>query len=76
MGHCCNIQRHVYLGTGSDISMGNYSALGENLKIHNTYLCIGDYVMMGPDVMIMGGGHVFEKTDHRGKTREYWLNLN
>lgn len=63
MGLCCNIQRGVYLGTGSDISMGNYSALGENLKIHNTYLCIGDYVMMGPDIMIMGGGHIFEKTD-------------
>lgn len=76
MGHCCNIQRHVYLGTGSDISMGNYSALGENLKIHNTYLYIGNYVMMGPDVVIMGGGHVFEKQIFQWQIKGILVNLN
>lgn len=63
MGAGCNIQRKAYIGTGSHISMGNHSSIGINFKCHHTVLSIGDYVMMGPDVMIMGGGHVFSRTE-------------
>ena len=62
-GKGCNIQRKAYIGTGSCISMGNYSSIGKNFKCHNTILTIGDYVMMGPDVMIMGGGHIHSSID-------------
>lgn len=64
IGEKCNIQRRAYFGTGFDISMGNFSGLGKNLKVHNTVLHLGDYVMMGPDIMIMGG-------DINLKTRQY-----
>lgn len=62
IGENCNIQRGVYFGTGENVCLGKCSSLGKNLKIHNTVLVVGDYVMMGPDIMIMGGGHNFADT--------------
>lgn len=62
IGKSCNIQRGVYFGTGEYVRLGNYSSLGKNFKVYNTVLTIGDYVMMGPDIMIMGGGHNFSDT--------------
>ena len=56
-GKNITIQRRVYFGKGSNVSIGNYSGLGVNFRIHNARLIIGDYVMTGPDVLVMGGGH-------------------
>lgn len=54
-----SIQKRVYIGLGNNISMGKGSNLGINFRVHNSYLTVGDNVMMGLDVLIMGGGHVF-----------------
>ena len=63
VGDNCNIQRNVYFGIGMSISIGNASGIGTNCQIYNTILNIGNNVMMGPDVMIMGGGHNYRLTD-------------
>ena len=56
-GENITIQRRVYFGKGSNVRIGNHSGLGVNFRIHNARLTIGDYVMTGPDVLVMGGGH-------------------
>lgn len=58
-----SVQKRVYIGLGSNISMGKESNLGINFRVHNSSLTVGDHVMMGPDVLIMGGGHVFSSLD-------------
>ena len=63
MGMHSHVQKHAYIGSGSNISMGESSSLGIGFRVHNTYLSIGNYVMMGPDVLIMGGGHIFNSIE-------------
>lgn len=56
-GEGVNIQPKVYFGTGANLSIGKESGLGERCRIQETDLTIGEYVMMGHDVQIIGGGH-------------------
>lgn len=49
----------AYFGKGADLQIGKHSALGPNFHVQQTRLRIGDYVMMAPDVLILGGGHRF-----------------
>lgn len=58
-GDRINIQRRVYFGRNR-VSIGNHSGLGEGFHIQNSELEVGDYVMTGPDIMVLGGGHVFK----------------
>lgn len=58
-----SVQKRAYIGVGNNISIGKSSNLGINFRVHNSYLTVGDNVMMGPDVLIMGGGHVFSSLD-------------
>ncbi len=44
------------------ISIGNNSGLGIRCRVRGP-LTIGNDVMMGPDVVILSGGHVFDRTD-------------
>lgn len=59
VGNQINIQRRVYFGRNR-VSIGNHSGLGEGFHIQNSELEVGDYVMTGPDIMVLGGGHVFK----------------
>lgn len=43
-------------------SLGNYSGIGINARIHGD-CTIGDYVMMGPDVVVITRNHSFDRTD-------------
>ncbi len=58
------IDTHVYFGKGFEIEIGDGSGLGANNHIPNN-IKIGDYVMMGPDIYIVGNAenHKFERTD-------------
>ena len=58
-GDWINIQRRVYFGRNI-VKIGHESGLGEGFHIQNSELEIGDYVMTGPDVMVLGGGHAFK----------------
>lgn len=50
-----NINKHVYLMGGS-VSIGEYSGLGADSKIQNTILTIGNDVMIGEWLSVLGGG--------------------
>lgn len=61
-GENVNIEKNANFGTGRDISIGNNSGLGLRCFVRGP-LEIGDYVMMGPDVVILTASHKFDSTD-------------
>ncbi|SEQ44551.1 transferase hexapeptide (six repeat-containing protein) [Treponema bryantii] len=57
------IQKRVYLGNGSKIEIGCHSSLGAYSKVQNTKLKVGNDVMVGEYLSILGGGHISNRTD-------------
>lgn len=63
LAHCgtkVNIEKNAYFS--SKVSLGDYSGIGVNAKIHGKCL-IGNYVMMGEDCTIITRNHRFSRTD-------------
>ncbi len=60
-GSDVNIEHGAYLGSGRGIELGDRSGIGVRSRIANAV--IGNDVMMGPDVVFIGGNHEFERTD-------------
>ena len=58
-----NINSGAYIGDLSTLKIGSRSGLGKNFEMHHVYLVIGDNVMTAQDILIMGGGHIFARTD-------------
>ena len=56
-----NIGRGARIGNGATIEIGSHSGIGENCYVNNVIL--GDYVMMGQDVLIYGANHNFDRLD-------------
>ena len=57
-----NIEKEAYFGEGRGLYMGTGSGLGVNCQIQRP--ChIGDYVLMGPDVVIFTMNHKADRTD-------------
>ena len=63
IGDNCNIENGAYFGNGRNIVMGSQSGLGTNFKMLNRQVHISDYLMMGEDVLFLGGNHNFDRTD-------------
>lgn len=61
-GSHLNIEKKSDFGSGVGITIGKNSGLGINSRVRGP-LNIGNDVMMGPDVIILGGGHNFQRTD-------------
>lgn len=57
------IENNVYFGNGRDIELGSEVGFGSNFKSLNRILKIGSYLMMGEDVLFLGGGHNYKQTD-------------
>lgn len=62
-GHPFHIKRGVTFGTGEDISIGNFSTIGYRNTLFVKELFIGNYVMLGPNVTIIGSNHNCARTD-------------
>lgn len=58
-GKNVNIERCAYFGDGKGIFIGNNSGIGVNCKIQRN-VKIGNYVMMGEDVIIITNTHKFD----------------
>ena len=54
------IGRKCHIGNCSNLVIANHSSLGDNFKMNNAIVEIGEYVMIASDVTIMGGGHRFD----------------
>ncbi len=76
-GKNINIEHLANFNAGKGISIGSNSGLGIRCRVRGP-LEIGDYVMMGPEVVILGRSHEIGRTDipmglqgaapHPGKT--------
>ena len=58
-----NVEKGAYFGSGKNFTVGNEVGLGKNFKSLNRIVTIDDYLMMGEDVLFLGGGHNFDRTD-------------
>jgi len=58
-GQGVNVEHRAYFESGWEIEIGNYSGLGINCSVPFD-LKIGDDVMMGPEVLIIGDNHRFD----------------
>ena len=54
---------HVKYWNRKDVKFGNYFGIGKNFKSLNRILIIQDELMMGEDVLSLGGGHNYERLD-------------
>lgn len=58
-----NVEQGAYFGNGKNFTVGSYVGLGKNFKSLNRIVTIDDYLMMGEDVLFLGGNHHFESTE-------------
>ena len=58
-----NVEQGAYFGIGTTIRVGSNVSIGKNFTTHNRILTIKDGLMMGEDVMFLGGGHRFDRLD-------------
>ena len=63
--HCkhLNVEQGAYFGSGKNFTVGDHVGLGKNFKSLNRIVTIDDYLMMGEDVLFLGGGHNYDRTD-------------
>ena len=61
-GKNINVEKGAYFDSGWEIEIGNNSGLGVNCNVPFN-LKIGNEVMMGPDVIIIGENHRFDAID-------------
>lgn len=64
--HCCQglvVEQGAYFGSGKNFTVGKEVGLGKNFKSLNRTVTIDDYLMMGEDVLFLGGGHRMDRTD-------------
>lgn len=62
MGQHVNVEQGVRFGSGENIKIGNWSGLGRNGLVSGR-VQIGNYVMIGPEVMLLARSHRFDRTD-------------
>ena len=82
LGECgvyLNVEQGAYIGSGKDIRVGNNVGLGKNFVAHGRVITIDDYLMMGEDVMFLGGIHCFDRMDipmgHQGNKEKTPLHI-
>lgn len=65
------VEKGAYFGNGKNFTVGNEVGIGKNFKSLNRVVMIDDFLMMGEDVLFLGGKHHFERTDipmgHQGE---------
>lgn len=61
-GRNVNVEKGVFFGTGSEITLGDNSGIGINARISGP-IDIGNNVMMGPDVIIYTQDHKYDRID-------------
>lgn len=57
------VEQGAYFGSGRHFTVGNEVGLGKNFKSLNRDVIIDDYLLMGEDVLFLGGGHKMDRTD-------------
>ena len=59
----CRIESNAYFGVNNEVKIGQNSGIGKNFHLQGCNLTIGKYVMMAPNVTIIGNGHIIDSVD-------------
>ena len=82
-----HVDRKCYFGKNS-VSIGSNTGIRSNFQLRNSSLKVGDYCMIGSNLLIMGGGHIFKNPNipiplqgHHSKTsleigNDVWIGFN
>ena len=74
------VEQGAYFGNGGDVEVGYEVGFGKNFTCRNVRLTVGDYLMMGEDVLFQGGKHNFDdiKTPmgHQGNASKTELQID
>lgn len=62
-GQDINLEQGAYVGSGKNFHVLGDAAIGKDFVCHNRIVTIHGNVMMGEDVMFLGGGHKFDNPD-------------
>ena len=62
-GEDVNVEQGAYFGNGRNFRVLGNAGLGRNFTCHNRIVTIYGGLMMGEDVMFLGGGHRFDNPD-------------
>ncbi len=54
-----NVEQGAYFGNGKNIRVGDKVGIGKDFCTHNRPLLIHERLMMGENVLFLGGGHSF-----------------
>lgn len=78
-GEKLNVEQGAYFGNGKDIEVGYEVGFGRNFQCRSMRLKVGDYLMMGEDILFQGGKHNIENTDipmgHQGSAGKTQLTI-
>lgn len=58
-----NLEQGAYIGNGKNFHVLGNSGIGKDFVCHNRVVTIHGNVMMGEDVLLLGGGHRFDNLD-------------
>lgn len=61
IGHHCRVMRNVYIGSGKNISVGNFCRINENVRLAN--VAIGNHVMIARETIVLGRSHKYDNID-------------
>lgn len=61
-GRNVNVERRAYFGFNS-VVIGDESGIGPNFHLQGASLIMGQNILMGPNVTILGSGHRYERKD-------------
>ena len=56
-GTSVNVEQGAYIGNGKHFRVGNNVGIGKDFCSHNRPLLIHDGLLMGENVLFLGGGH-------------------
>ena len=56
------VEKGAYFGSGNNFTVGDEVGLGKNFKSLNRVVTIDNYLIMGEDVLFLGGGHNYDRT--------------
>ena len=73
------VEQGAYFGSGDNFIIGKEVGLGKDFKSLNRSVIIDDYLMMGEDVLFLGGKHLYDRTDipmgHQGSSESMVLHI-
>lgn len=62
-GKDINLEQGAYIGNGKNFHVLGDAAIGKDFVCHNRIVTIHGNVMMGEEVMLLGGGHKFDNPE-------------